>query len=488
MTRLLRLIAWISLALPATTACANTISLDDVITAVIQHDPGLAINRLDRAIAAADRQRIEGLLDPVVTASMTASQEQTPVASDFQPIETRTAVLAGSVAKPLASGDTVSANINFNRSSQDFISPLAAQLAKFKPAYRNQINISLRHPLWRGADNPAYLQGITVSDASSEATRIQQQTAEHALALQAINASYKLASDDIDIHIAAQAVERARRLLGYQRSREQFGLIEQADRLQAEALLAARQTDLQQAKARRASDLGLLNRMMHRPDDSPLTVELPASALSPPDGMESMLESAKKKRPELKALQAQLKAADAQLLIASDGDQAQLDLIAQLGTRSLAGTPVTAAARGLSIHDHFASISVEYSDTPGRNSVRAALLKAELARERIVAQQTQTIELISDQLAAAATTLVNGTPALHMAQRQAEAEARKFNAEMKRYREGRSDTSTLVQFEGDLSTAELRAQLQQLTLQLAAMQLAWARGDFPKQSTTATPE
>lgn len=488
MNRLLRLIALLLLALPATTANAEAeaMSLDAIIATVIRQDPGLAINRLDSAIAETDRLRMEGLLDPVLSASLSASQEQTPVASDFQPIETRTAVVTGSIAKPLASGDRLSANINFNRSSQDFISPLAAQLAKFKPAYRNQINVSLRHPLWRGSDNPAYLQGIAASDASIAASRIQQQIIEHTLALQTINACYKLASDDIDIHIAAQAVERARRLLGYQRSREQFGLIEQADRLQAEALLAARQTDLEQAKARRAADLGTLNRLMHRPDQTPLDIEIPSSPPAQVEPLDVMLASAKKQRPELKALQAQLRAADAQLLIASDGDQAQLDLVAQLGTRSLAGTPATAAARGLSIHDHFASVSIEYSDTPGRNSVRAALRKAELSRERIVAQQIQTTEQISDQLAAAATTLVSGAPALQMAVHQADAEARKFNAEMKRYREGRSDTSTLVQFEGDLSTAELRAQLQQLTLQLASMQLAWARGDFPKPVTGNT--
>ena len=49
---------------------------------------------------------------------------------------------------------------------------------------------------------------------------------------------------------------------------------------------------------------------------------------------------------------------------------------------------------------------------------------------------------------------------------------------MRRYREGRSDTATLVQFEADLRSAELRAELQYLTLLLAERQLAWAKGSL----------
>jgi len=486
MKRLLPVILLASTLFASTQAMAVNMTLDEVIETVISRDPGLKLSRMDTAITAADRQRIDGLLDPVVTAGLTVSKEQTPVASDFQAVETRSAQAAGSIAKPLANGDTLSANFNYNRIGQNFVSPLAAQLARFNPAYRNQINLSYRHPLLRGADKPDYHQAIRASEAGTDASRLQQQTVIHSLTLQTINNYYQLASDDIDIRIAEQAVTRATRLLGYQQSREQFGLIERADRLQAEALLAARNTDLQQAIARRASDLSLINRLMLRKPDAPLTISIRTTPLPQPESFDALLNAARKQRPELKVLQAQLDAADAQLLIVNDGDQSQLDIIAQLGTRALNGNPATAAAQGLSIHDHFASLSLEYSDVLGRNSTRSAMRKAELTRQRIMADQERSTEQISDQLAAASTTLFSGMPALHMARKQADAESRKFSAEMKRYREGRSDTATLVQFEGDLRNAQLRAELQHLSLQLAARQLAWARGDIPHPPASTT--
>jgi len=484
MKRLLRVTLLMLVSFTATDAVAAEMTLAAVIDTVISQDPGLKISRMDTAITASDSQRIEGLLDPLATASLSGSKEKLPVSSVFQATDTRTAQIAGSLSKPLGNGDLVSADFTYNRVSQSFANPaIAAQVARFNPAYRNQINLAYRHPLLRGADKPDYNRAITANEASTRASRLQEMVVAHTLALQAINNYYQLASDEIDIRIAGQAVTRAERLLSYQHTREQFGLIERADRLQAEALLAGRKTDLQQAKARRASDLSLLNRLMLRKPDAELTISIASTPLPEPEAFDTLLATALQQRPDLKVLQAQLDADDAQLLIANDGDQSQLDLIAKVGTRTLNSSPATAATQALSINDHFASLSVEYSDVWGRNTARAAMRKAELSRQRILAEQTRSTEQISDQLAAASTALISGAPSLQAARKQAEAESRKFTAEMARYRESRSDTATVVQFEGDLRNAQLRAELQRLSLQLAATQLAWARGDLPPLTT-----
>ncbi|MFQ5519250.1 MAG: TolC family protein, partial [Mariprofundus sp.] len=229
-------------------------SLKQAIQAVLQNHPELNINRVDAAIAETETRRIEGMLDPVVSASIGASEEQVPTSSDFQAAETRIGQLSGAVSKPLSGGGTLGANFNYSRNSQGFNSPLAAQLARFNPAYRSQINVSYRHPLLKGSGRPDYHLSLTSAEASLAATETQQQVIAQQLSLRVLNAYYQLASDDINIHIAEQAVKRSKKLLRYQRSREQFGLIEKADRLQAEALLAARKTDLQRALARRQNN------------------------------------------------------------------------------------------------------------------------------------------------------------------------------------------------------------------------------------------
>ena len=467
----LLLSAW---AMPA---AAEEMDLKAAIERVISSHPDLEVSLIDRQIAQTDSRRVEGMLDPVVTARIGASEETVPTSSSFQASETRLGQLSGSIAKPLASGGTLGANFNYNRTSQAYPpSPLAAQLSSFNPAYRNQINLNYRHPLLKGSDRPDYSQSLIASEAGVRAADMQQLVTARMLALKATNAWFQLASDDINIRIAEQAVQRAKDLLNYQQVREKFGLIETADRLQAEALLAGRKTDLQRARARRATSLNNLNMLMLRAPDSTIDIRIEATDERTVPEMDTAMAVAEQKRAELKLLKAQMDAAEAQLMIARDGDNMQLDLVAEVGTRALDTSAAGAAAGGLSANDHYASLSVELSEVLGRNSARATMAKAELQRQRLNAQHRSTMEQIRSDLATAITALRNGKPTLLAARKQSEAEKRKFRAEMKRYREGRSDTATLVQFEGELASAELKADLQALTLQLAGKQLLWAEG------------
>lgn len=478
MTCLLRkmIMGILCMAVAMSTAMAEKMSLKQVIETVLAHHPDLTVSRIDSAIAATETGRIEGLLDPVVTATATASTEKRPTVSDFQPSENRIGQLNGTISKPFASGGTLGADFNYTRNSNGFNSPFAANLALFNPSYRSQIEINYRYPLLKGTDRPDYNQSLISAKADVSAADMQHQVIAHNLTLQAINAYYQLASDDINIDIAKQAVKRARKLLAYQRSREQFGLIERADRLQAVALLAARRTDLQRAMSVRLNNQNRLNQLMLHPADADITVGHGKHLHVDTPGIEVSVKQAKQLRPELQVLNAQMQAADAQLAVARDADQLQLDVIATLGTRSLAKTPLPAAAEGLSIHDHFASLSFELSDALGRHTANAAIRKAELQRQRIEAQRISAVKQIRDDISSAQTAIIAGKPTLILANKQVTAEQQKFNAEMKRYRQGRSDTATVVQFEGELRNAALNAQLQQLTIELAEKQLRWAQG------------
>ncbi|MDQ6970710.1 MAG: TolC family protein [Mariprofundus sp.] len=456
-------------------------SLKQVIKSVLEQHPELNVSRIDTAIAATETNRVEGILDPIITANVIVSDEKTPTVSDFQPAENRIGQLSGSISKALASGGTIGADFNYIRTSQGFNSPFAAQLALFNPSYRNQININYRHPLLKGSDRPDYNQALISAEAGLEQAKKQKQVIAHNLALQVINAYYQLASDDINIDIARQAVKRAKRLLAYQRSRERFGLIERADRLQAEALLAARNTDLQRSLSQRLNNQNTLNRLMLHQSSAKISVQrntFLTQQITKLDGQSitDSLSLAERLRPELQVFEAQMQAANAQLMIALDADQLQLDIVATLGTRALDKTPLPAVVAGLSSHDHFASISLELSDALGRGAVNAGIRKAELQRQRIEADRTRVLEQIKDDISAAQTAITAAIPTLAVARQQVKAEQRKFNAEMKRYRQGRSDTATLVQFEGELRNADLNAQLQQLTIELAQTQLAWAQG------------
>ena len=288
--------------MPAAQA-AETLGLGEAIRQALASHPELTLNRIDSDIAATETRRIEGQLDPVVTASIGATDDKSPVASSFQPSRTVSGQLNAGISKPLANGDTVGASLAYNRARQSFSNPVAAQFALVNPAYRGQIDLNYRHPLLRGNDRPDYGDALQAAEDDVKASRLQRRTIARTLALQITNAYYQFASDHIQLRLAEQAVARAERLLNYQAFRERFGLIETSDRLQARALLEARRLDQAQAEAQLETDRTALNRLLLAAPDRPIEPAMPGNVTEQaPTDFEQLVDTASRKRPEFTIL------------------------------------------------------------------------------------------------------------------------------------------------------------------------------------------
>jgi len=458
-------------------AASQNMTLRAVLEAILSRHPDMALSKLDTAITENDESRLAALLDPTISGRLTLSDDQSPIASDFQPEKTQFGGISGQYLKPLASGSSFSASVDYSRTRQDFASPFAAQLAKINPAYRGGLSLSYRVPLLRGVDRPEYNQALLAVKADVQVSQLQRKIVARALSLQALSVFFNLVSDGLSLELAQAAAERANRLLEYQGFRERFGLIDDADKKQVEALLAARKMELQQAKARLRSNQVNLNRLMIRDIDAPLSVSVsdervPLHAAN----LIAVTNIAVKKRPEFGILDAQYEAAESRLRIAQNTEKMQLDVVAELGTQSLESTSGDGVTKALDPQDRFVGLSLELSDTVGRRAARADIRMAELNKLRVQVQRKQFVERVRDEMATAITTLKTGAAVLTLANQRAEAEQKKYNAEMKRYREGRSDTATIVQFEGDLQRAALEATLQQQALLFTDKQFSWAKG------------
>ncbi len=451
-------------------------ALADIVRQVLARHPDMDVRRIQAASARTGVAGAQGKLDPAWSVQALAADDQTPSNFTFNPqISSRTLQIKGDIIKPLASGTTVSLNADYNRGLQTYLNGRNL-FTRFNPSWRNQIDLTVRQPLLRGAGNPDYHETLRAALADAQAADMQRQVTARALARKALQLYFSIALDEADRKLAADSVHRAERLLRYQRRRERLGLIEQADRLQAEALLAQRKLGLANAEARLAEDVTALNRLMLRPPDAPIRVELAHPPDAPPPDLEDVMRTAQQRRPELRALDARLRAESARLAAARDARRMQMDLIGRIGSRALAGNAGDAARKGFSLADRFVSVEVELSDTAGHHAADAAIRKAELARAEVEAQRRQTLELIRDDAATMLTRIRTGLRRWRAARERARAERRKFEAELARYREGRSDTATLIQFEGDLNQAEEEALLRRITLLLDWRQLDWVRG------------
>ncbi|MDQ6967554.1 MAG: TolC family protein [Mariprofundaceae bacterium] len=460
----------------------SKLSLNSVLHIVLNNHPDLALARIQEQSLHIERQNIEGILDPRISLAGSLSDETTPTTSPFAPSGNSIRLLSGNITKLLTDGATLKGSFNYSRTKVSYPGSVPTFFqATINPTYQQQIDLIYRYPLLRGHGNPTYNEQITSNQFNEQAARWQVAIQQEQLAAQAIRLYYQIASNVIAKKLAKEAVLRANKLLNYQKKRQQFGLIDDTDRRQTEALLASHKMTLANAKATLNSSITALNRLMLRDATQPIQPNINVTSqtfkIAP---IQTWLEQAKQQRPIFHMLDAQLAANDATLILNHDQHDTQVDLIAQVGSRSLSGSAGYTFGQGFTLNDRFISIGVELNDTLGGKSTQAAILKTELERERIHLLRKQAIENIETALSNALTFYHNGKMIKAASKLHEQAEQIKFTTELKRYRDGRSDTATLIQFEGDLRNAELQAALQDIQIQLSKQQIELATGNLLK--------
>ncbi len=458
---------------------AEGLTLSDILAANFAANPALESSSLQVKMRQAEVEQIEGALDTRYNVSLGVSNEVAPTTSPFAATETNAAFVAGQVVQPLADGSSLTASLKYNRAELIYPSSVnPAFQSSPNPLYQHQIDLIYRYPLVAGSGNPSYNYQKEVAMAEAKAERLKRKLLKEQLAAQAIALYAQFVLNDLSVQLSEDAVLRAKQLLDDQKKRESFGLVEKEDRFQTEALLAARKLQLAQAVAARSEAQTALNRFMYQDSENTLSVKLasPQMQLAP---IASLVKRAKQKRAVFEVLAAQYQAVEARLAMAQAAGDYQLDVVGQVGTRALDGKGSTAFVNGFNpVHDRYIGVSLEFSDVLGNKVNKAVVLKNKLAMESIQVEQAKASMDLETEIVKLIDALRNADIVLKAAKKQVRAEEKKYYAQVERYKTGRSPTSIVIQFEGDLRAAELRYLIQQVNKSVSEYQLALAMGEL----------
>ncbi len=459
-------------------AHAAPLRLQDVLATVFAKSPDLQASRLQTRMRQAETAQVEGALDTRYGVTAGISNEKAPTTSPFAATETNAAFIAGNVVKPFADGSTLTGTVKYNRA--ELVYPASVNPAfqsKPNPLYQHQIDLIYRYPLAAGKGNPNYTYQKEAGSAEEKAATLRVAVLQEQLAAQAIGLYGQLVLNDLSVALAEDALLRARQLLKNQKKRERFGLVEKEDRYQTEALVAARKLQLAQAVAAKKAAQTALNRLMYQDADTPLSVSFSVPEVRITT-VADMLAKAEAKRPVFQVLDAQYAAAESRLNMAQAAGDYQLDLVGQVGTRALDGSAGTAFAQGFTVDDRYIGFSVEFSDVVGNRANRAAIEKSMLALESIEIERNKARLNLESEIARLVDSIRNTKATLKASARQVQAERKKYQAQLQRYKKGRTPTSVIIQFEGDLRAAELRHLMQKVKQGINQYQLALAMGEL----------
>jgi outer membrane protein TolC len=422
----------------------------------------LALRRAQQEFA-----KVESQLGWVLTGRGGLSRDPTQFSATVDRAE-----IAGGVSRRLASGDTLGFGAGLLHEDSAF---------NFGPTVPNPVgtasaDVSYRRPLLRGAGNTAYHQGLAAAQAGTDQAEAELDDSYDRLAAQVVQNFFLASATRARLDNAESSIQRALRLQEYIRGNLRLGLSEKKDVIQAEAQLRAREADRDALLVTWQALRTVLNRLLGRPPERELVTLHDEGSRPTSDSLPLLTERALAYSPLLRQLRARVDLATAQIDLRRDTLSDQLDLVFSLGERLRDGDVPPGGS--FDDNDTVGGARVEYQRALDRRGIDAELLQAHLDRDILRTDLKLRSDDLRYEVARLAREISASEQALAQYRRHREAEQAKLEEATGRYRAGRTETDRLIQFEGDLYDAELRARTEAVNLSRRRAELELLLGRF----------
>ena len=440
----------IGLALLASPLYAQSMSFDQVLQRVVNHYPSLRTSEYQVERARQESLKVESTLGWQLNAQGGVSHDLSLFGAPSDSVN-----LAGSLARKLDSGASLSVNANVNRTDSDYsISPSLPN-----PATTTSLDVQYRQPLQRGVDNPDYAIAKDNAAVQQRLASADRASRYDQLASQLVEIYLGLARVQSQIANTEQAIVRSQRLKKYIARRFNLGLAEDKDRLQVEAQLKAQEATMQTLKQAQVKQVVALNRLMGREPQASLQLQQPPAVFEHEEMQ--LLPVVQQHSPALKSVNGRLELAENSIRASRDARKDQLDLVMYLGNKTNAGDT---AGGSLNDSEVVGGLRLEYNRGLDRRGYDAQLYQAQLDRYAALSDKRQVMEDLKYNLASLLADRDSVKQTIQAYTLSVTSEQKKLKDAEKRYRQGRTDTDRLIQFEAELSAAELNLDLQRIEL------------------------
>lgn len=454
-------------------------TLEAALRAAMVHNPELAAEGMDLAQALLEVRRAQDRQAPVMAVESGLNRTARPSGSVFlsgtsQIQETRQNYDL-SLRQPLVTGGSLS--LGFNNGIADTNSTKV----DLNPAYVPKISVSYRQPLLRQAWEPARQERAAEIQARKAALQLRDRRMR--LVTETAGAYWDLYAARESVALLARSREASRELLAANRAKEASGFLARIDVIQAEASLAATETELLEAQRRLANAEDRLRRLI-LPAEAPASWQEPLELTDVPRYLPRPRDAAGSRSLALArqfdVLAAQLDEAARELELESARQERlpQLQFEVSTGIEELSNQYAQAVGNLASGQNSYVSAGLSLELPLTRSSLEDAVMKAELARQqaRLRAQAARmTLEIQLRQalrhLDSGARRLEAAESSQRLAQAQLEAETQKLalglstNFQVIMYQKARDEASLrAISTVVELVTAELELQRLEGTL------------------------
>ena len=393
-------------------------------------------------------------------------------ASPFFGTALDTVSVNGKFLRQLDNGGQIGIEAGVNRqNSEDSFSIVP------NPATSTALDLSYRHPLARGVDNPVYAEASRQAELDEALAKAQRVELYDQLASQVIELYINAVNTRIRQDNIRQAIKRSLRRQGYLRNRTDLGVAEEKDLLQVDAQIKSQRAELKALDVLWQNQRIQLNRLMGRDARSELELRLPepGSVALQQTETQNIEQKVVARSARLASIDSRLQLAESQIRLKRNQQKDLLDLVMFVGNRTIQGDVIGGGSNESEI---IGGVRLEFQQQFDKHGVDAELQQAMIDRDLALIEKKQLLQDIHYDVEALLAQLQAGEQAWRAYLASVKSERRKLQEAEQRYRTGRSDTDQLIAFESQLASAELAAELRKLELLKNDYSLRLLTGDL----------
>lgn len=432
-------------------AQSSQLTLEQVLQKVIDHYPSIRLATLQVEKAREDSIKAESQLSWQLNANAGVARETSLIGTATDRVN-----LGAGLSRRLQSGGDLGFNASMLRDdAEDSFAPTIPN-----PSTKTRLDINYRHPLQQGSENSQYEESKTAAAAALQLAQGETIALYDRLATEVLDVYLAAATTHVRIQNTDKAIQRSLRLKDYIASEVSLGLSEEKDMLQIDARLATNRADKQSLQVLWQQQMVSLNRLMDQQwqkEFVPL-IELQQDV---PKAYDELYARAMQQDAALKQLEARLLLADSAIRLSRDKRQDQLDLVMYLGNETNQGD---VAVGDFDESQLVGGVSLEFRRGLDKSGLDAELRQAHLDRELVLQDKKLLLQNLQYRVASLQAETESAQAAVQAFASSVRAESAKLREATQRYKDGRIETDRIIDFEAQLSSAELAYELQKIEL------------------------
>lgn len=378
-------------------------------------------------------------------------------ASNFG-IQTDTVDFGVGLEKKLESGNTFSISGKYAHSDSDQVlfslSP--------NPSDTTNLDINYRIPLLEGNGNQQYQFDTRKALIEKNIAEIEKKKIKQDLILKLIDIYYLVATIDSRLETANKSLVRTQKLRKYIKNNINLGLLEKGDVLQVDSQIYTLKLEKQKILDLREKQITAINRFLNKPYLSEFKIvasDLTLNYQSEED--EKIISDVINHDYEVEKLKAQDKLLESALLLSRSNEKNKLDLVFSVGVQNRSGNSSTGS---IDDTDTTGMMKFEYRNALDKRAFSSARLQIQVDREKNREQAASLKKDLEYDAYKFLKQVRKSKEIVHLTNKRTNNEELKYKDILKRFKNGRSTTNIVIQFDNERIRSELEYETERYEL------------------------